>query len=138
MSCHRNWNSRESCANLAVSPCVCVCVCVCVKKSPLIYMLAVAMATRLNNFRSSRFKTTILPADSLSLCMSCQPRSPFTAAANRASTLKRSHIRDGDGKTLQRDSDLFIYSSTKCSSDFGCNTAASTGRLKMKKKLRVK
>ena len=32
-------------------------------------MLAVAMATRLNNFRSSRFKTTILPADSLSLSL---------------------------------------------------------------------
>lgn len=43
-SCHRNWNSRESCANLTVSPCVCVI------KSLLIYMLVVAMAIQLNIF----------------------------------------------------------------------------------------
>ncbi len=32
-------------------------------------MLTVAMATRLNNFRSSRFKTPVLPADFLFVCV---------------------------------------------------------------------
>lgn len=51
---------------------LCHSVCECVfKKSPLIYILAVAIATRLNNFRSSSFKkTTDLPADSILLSLS--------------------------------------------------------------------